>query len=637
MQPGIHVPLRVRSAGSKPFHLCCTLLVALSLTKSSARADELKYSRVDAATVRVFAYSDMTVRRFGPGSQGRYVVAVPEAGHGSGLMISPDGLILTAEHVVKGSHLIAVQLPGQQQALPARVVYSDEEHDYALLVVPGKHKSFVPMPDKSPTLAVRDKVFVIGYPLDATRSHPQSQQGIISGLMDDGLLQLGVALNPGNSGGPVVDPDEHLLGIAVARADPRAGAQGIGVAVPVSHLLKGYGKARGSERLQEAKKELKADGPRLQQEVNAVVGTLVSDQGNGPLEALAGDEGAAADSELAKALVDESDAPSALAMTLRAAELWNAAAVAIARGGQGSQQLARARELARRVGEVDADAQERSPLLQFLLQGHDPTDVQAPMPNVGTGDEIEDEAVAELMASLEVSRSLPTFRFGLTVGMMTPFHVIGFGVAAKSLIAETVSVQARYQYGWHYGDTGLSGSHLFEALGGVVLSSWLGTTTARLIVDVEHGMGTTTYNYVPGEVATVNTWVGEAGVLSGPVNLSIPDSADPTLQGPLEARQAYLLEAGVRYTYYYRASSPYLTHTAKGQYEFSVHLIAPPFFAPAGARNADGDRIDGWTPGLKGEFAWGSAPLSWGLSELGVGYMPVGDWIFVRIGWTYLF
>jgi len=96
-------------------------------------------------------------------------------------------------------------------------------------------------------LRVRQTVFAVGYPLDPTRSQAQSARGIVAGHLDDGTIQIDMALNPGNSGGPLVNEGERVIGMIVAGANVEAGAQGIGYAVPASKLAAAA--AEGSRRL----------------------------------------------------------------------------------------------------------------------------------------------------------------------------------------------------------------------------------------------------------------------------------------------------------------------------------------------------------------------------------------------------
>src|SRR5258707_344871 len=228
------------------------------LRSSTASADDLQYSQLDASTVRVFSFKGVKPVKTRSSTGRTYVLATPDAGHGSGLVVSGDGLILTARHVVENARIVAVLLPGSDRPFLAQVVYSDKERDHAFLAVNATFKEFVDTFQHKDKLDVHQTVYVDGYPLDASRTRPQSQQGIVSGALPDGSLQLGIALNPGNSGGPVVDDKERFLGIAVARADPRAGAQGIGVAVPTDQIAPSYRRIAKSRELAAARAELTA-------------------------------------------------------------------------------------------------------------------------------------------------------------------------------------------------------------------------------------------------------------------------------------------------------------------------------------------------------------------------------------------
>ena len=617
--------------------LCVGLV---TLHAATARAD-IAYSDLDSATVRVFVFSGVEAVQARGASGTAYVVARPRAGHGSGLLVSKDGLILTARHVVENTRFIAVQFPGEDEPVPARVAYADKELDHAFLVVEGNRKVFVEVPAAGPKLAVRETVYVAGYPLDASRSHAQSQRGIISGVLADGSLQLGIALNPGNSGGPVVDEKEHLIGIAVARADPAAGAQGIGVAVPVEQILPSYRKLLGSKELAAAQKQLSADRERQQAFADVLATLLTADDSDTAFQALAGNKEAAPSSATLERSFEDAlktdKGPSADLLALYAAQRWNAGVVEVERRSSGAADVERARGLVKKAQAIDSGVVKQSSFVSFVLEGREPTDttgVPNPDGRDGTASD-QSNALEELMQSLEVQRRLPTLRVGPTLGFTAPFQLFGFGVSAKILIAELVNLDARYQFGWHATDSELEVSHLVEGLAGIAVGNWKSTTTAKLVVDVEHEAFRSVYHYVPGKIPSVHTFVIEAGILTGPINLGGALTADGLLE-PLRMKQTFVPEGGLRYTYFYHASSPYLASSARSTVELTAHLMGPPLGLPEGSVNADGKAIRS-LPGFKTEVAWGSAPLSWGTSEVGAGYFPAADWIYFRLGWTYLF
>jgi S1-C subfamily serine protease len=615
----------------------------MCLRVTTVRAD-IAYSDLDSATVRVFVFSGVEAVQARGASGTAYVVGRPRAGHGSGLLVSKDGLILTARHVVENTRFIAVQFPGEERPVPARVAYQDKELDHAFLVVEGKRKAFVEVPATGPKLTVRETVYVTGYPLDASRGHAQSQQGIISGVLADGSLQLGIALNPGNSGGPVVDAHEHLVGIAVARADPAAGAQGIGVAVPVEQILASYKKLLGSKELVQAQKQLAADREGQQAFADVLGALLTADDSDTAWQALAGKKDAPPSSpKLASALeaaMKSGKGPSADLLAFHAAERWNAGVVQTERRRSGATDFEQARALVRRADGADAELAKQSSFVSFVLEGRDPTDTTGVLNADGgaaagarSGGRDESDPIDALMQSLDVHRKLPSLRIGPSLGFTAPFQLFGFGVAAKVLIAELVNLDARYQFGWHAAESELEIGHLFEALAGVAVGNWKSSTTARLVVDVEHEAFRSIYHYVPGTVPSVHVLVIEAGVVSGPINLG--STATDVIE-PMRVRQTFMPEGGLRYTYFYHASSPYLASSARSSVEVTAHVMSPPLGLPDGSLNADGETIRS-LPGFKSEVAWSSAPLAWGSSEIGAGYFPAAGWIYFRLGWSYLF
>lgn len=146
------------------------------------------------------------------------------ATEGSCFAVSPDGAVMTAAHVVENAHRISVAFPGRKEE-PARVVASDADLDLALLRIQGATPDYLPLPEKS-AVHMGDRVFTVGYPAATLLgASPKFAEGSVSSLHgggeSDSLLQLTVPVQPGNSGGPVVDEGGHLVGVvsAVAEAD----------------------------------------------------------------------------------------------------------------------------------------------------------------------------------------------------------------------------------------------------------------------------------------------------------------------------------------------------------------------------------------------------------------------------------
>jgi S1-C subfamily serine protease len=155
-------------------------------------------------------------------------------GQGSGVVLSGDGCVLTNAHVATGSGSLRVRLAGGE-AVRAELVGVDARTDLA--VVRADAPGLAPLPvAEGRRLRVGELVLAIGNPLGFERS---VSVGVVSALHRtlpgpggaalDGLLQTDAAVNPGNSGGPLLDADGSVVGIATAMI-PRA--RGIGFAVP---------------------------------------------------------------------------------------------------------------------------------------------------------------------------------------------------------------------------------------------------------------------------------------------------------------------------------------------------------------------------------------------------------------------
>jgi putative serine protease PepD len=163
---------------------------------------------------------------------------------GSGFVVSSDGKIITNEHVVDGATAVTVKLGTSGQEMTAQVLGADASKDLALLKVDATNLHALSFGDSS-TLQVGDNVYAIGNPygLDHTLT-----SGIVSALNREieapdgtpitGAIQTDAALNPGNSGGPLLDADGHVVGVnsqiasSGSSSGGEAGNVGIGFAIP---------------------------------------------------------------------------------------------------------------------------------------------------------------------------------------------------------------------------------------------------------------------------------------------------------------------------------------------------------------------------------------------------------------------
>lgn len=156
---------------------------------------------------------------------------------GSGVIVSPEGLILTNHHVVEAADEIEVAL-ADGRTVAARVVGSDPETDLAVLKVDMKNLPSMTF-GRSEELRVGDVVLAIGNPFGVGQA---VSQGIVSALGRNHLgintfenfIQTDASINPGNSGGALVNTEGNLIGINSAIYSRSGGSMGIGFAIPVS-------------------------------------------------------------------------------------------------------------------------------------------------------------------------------------------------------------------------------------------------------------------------------------------------------------------------------------------------------------------------------------------------------------------
>jgi len=158
---------------------------------------------------------------------------------GSGVIVRPEGVVVTNNHVIQGMQQIRVTLADRRE-FNARVVLADERSDIAVLQLEGVN-------ERLPTLNIDDReeqqigdlVLAIGNPFGVGQT---VTNGIISalnrtetGISDSGsFIQTDAAINPGNSGGALVDMDGDLIGINTAIFSRSGSSSGVGFAVPAS-------------------------------------------------------------------------------------------------------------------------------------------------------------------------------------------------------------------------------------------------------------------------------------------------------------------------------------------------------------------------------------------------------------------
>src|SRR5215510_2255547 len=230
-------------------------LVALLCASHLALAQQLRdsFRRVKASVVVVHSDDPKPTSSSRPGE-------VEDSGVGSGVLISSDGKILTAAHVIEGEDRLVVEFANEAW-VPAKVVGVSALADVALLQCDRVPKSATPAKlGDSDKVDTGDDIFIVGAPYGlsytltvgrvSARRPDQTRSGIMSSVE---FLQTDATVNPGNSGSPVFNKQEEVIGIVSSIISDSGEFQGVGFAATVNsaraQLLEGNGKQAGIEGL----------------------------------------------------------------------------------------------------------------------------------------------------------------------------------------------------------------------------------------------------------------------------------------------------------------------------------------------------------------------------------------------------
>jgi S1-C subfamily serine protease len=235
------MPAAHRAALSVPL----LLLLAARLAPAGAAADEAPplrevFARVDLAVVEI-----RTMETDVPPPPGMAQPASLQS-LGSGVMITKEGRILTAAHVVQTADQIEVRLQSGE-TIAAHVLSSEPLVDLALLLLdrPPRTPFIAPLGD-SDAMAVGDRIFVVGAPLGVSHtltvgyiSGRRKPGSTVSGMAPVEFFQTDAAINQGNSGGPMFNLQGEVVGIVSYILSRSGGSQGLGFAVTskVARLL----------------------------------------------------------------------------------------------------------------------------------------------------------------------------------------------------------------------------------------------------------------------------------------------------------------------------------------------------------------------------------------------------------------
>ncbi len=169
--------------------------------------------------------------------------AVPQQGQGSGFILDKQGHILTNNHVIEGAQIVEVTTFDKHK-FKAQVVARDRNHDLALLQIQGSSNLQPATLADSTSLVVGQQVYAIGNPFGFNGT---MTRGIISAIRSiempsgnkiEDAIQTDASVNPGNSGGPLLNSHGEVIGITTLIAsNPNGGADqsaGIGFAIPIT-------------------------------------------------------------------------------------------------------------------------------------------------------------------------------------------------------------------------------------------------------------------------------------------------------------------------------------------------------------------------------------------------------------------
>ncbi|MDR1742746.1 MAG: Do family serine endopeptidase [Dysgonamonadaceae bacterium] len=247
---------------------------------------------VKTKTVRQEQYADPFDFLFGFGDRG-YGYGQPreQVGFGSGVIISKDGYIITNNHVVENANEVSVTLNDERE-FTAKIVGADPQSDIALLKIDDKNDFPYLTFGNSDDLKVGEWVLAVGNPFNLTSTvtagivSAKNRANVVSNNLGiQSFIQIDAAVNPGNSGGALVNTRGELVGINTAIYSQTGNFAGYAFAVPISIAgkvaadLKQYGKVqRALLGIQAANiQALERQNPERAKELAKIKGVVIED------------------------------------------------------------------------------------------------------------------------------------------------------------------------------------------------------------------------------------------------------------------------------------------------------------------------------------------------------------------------
>lgn len=217
--------------------------------RSNTSAAPLKLTPDELANIRVYETANKSVVHITTstvqyGNMFGMLVENEGEGAGSGAILDREGHIITNFHVIEGAKKVQVGLSNDKM-YDAQVIGADAEYDIAVLKINAPAEELTPLPlGRSNSLRVGQKAYALGNPFGLSHtltsgvvsSLNRSLPSRVQGSVMDGMVQTDAAMNPGNSGGPLLNTSAEMIGMCVAIRSSVGQNSGVGFAIPVDRI-----------------------------------------------------------------------------------------------------------------------------------------------------------------------------------------------------------------------------------------------------------------------------------------------------------------------------------------------------------------------------------------------------------------